>query len=108
MHKNNLLEDEYVSAYVPAFQPHEFHEFPKWKHHAGGSSQIVNSAEEEADLGPDWYDTKQPVVEAEEKEEKAIESELDALIVRAGELGITIDKRWGIKRLREEIEKVSA
>jgi len=87
MHKNNLLEDEYVSAYVPAFQPHEFHEFPKWKHHAGGSSQVV---------------------EAEEKEEKAIESELDALIVRAGELGITIDKRWGIKRLREEIEKVSA
>lgn len=42
-------------------------------------------------------------LEKEELEEEG--EELDLLRIEAEELGITVDKRWGINRLKEEIAK---
>jgi hypothetical protein len=36
------------------------------------------------------------------------DTELDALRIRAGELGITVDGRWSAKRLRRMIDEVEA
>jgi hypothetical protein len=40
--------------------------------------------------------------------DKEVVSELDELRARAGCLGVTVDKRWGLKRLRKEIDSMNA
>lgn len=100
MIKNSLVEDQdYMSAYVPAEPIYVHQEYPKWVHHVDGRSKIVNDADEEASLGEGWGKVAEKA--------QSIESELDSLIAQAESLGIKIDNRWGVKRLREEIEKAS-
>lgn len=43
-----------------------------------------------------------------EKRSVQVPSELDRLREQAGELGVSVDKRWGTDRLRQEIEQAKA
>ena len=59
----------------------EQREYPRWAHHFGGESRVIQDAQREADLGPGWGDypggvplVELPVAEApaesDEKPEK--------------------------------------
>jgi len=43
-----------------------------------------------------------------EKRSIQVPSELDQLRTRAEGLGVSVDKRWGVDRLRQEIDQVTA
>lgn len=75
------------------FREYEFHEYPKMVYPKPGKPGILvqNATEEEAAMGG-----VQPV-SAEEQHAK--------LVAIADLEGVKIDKRWGVDRLRAEIDK---
>jgi hypothetical protein len=104
---NSLVENQdYLAPYVPAARAYVHQEYPKWKYSLTGSC-VVNSADEEAALGDGWFDAKPTANDTPARAQPSVQSELDALIAKAQELGIEIDKRWGVKRLRQEVAHAS-
>ncbi|SNT33732.1 hypothetical protein SAMN06265795_12644 [Noviherbaspirillum humi] len=93
----------------------EYHTYPRWKYSQAGAV-VVNSAEEEAALEGEWHDSPadvpspagddSPSSEDEQLLQDA-KAEKDALLAKAAELGIAVDKRWGLKRLHEALEQKS-
>jgi len=88
----------------------EYQEFPKWKYSVT-DGVIVENAEEEATLGAGWYNFPEDVAHAAEDKVAAdiaaadqAAKDLDSLRLTAGDLGITVDGRWGAQRLEEEIK----
>lgn len=60
-----------------------------------------------AENGADFGEVEAPAVE-ESAEEEPVEDDLDALRTEAEAAGVKVDKRWGVDRLYEEIEKAEA
>lgn len=97
-------------------------EYPKYLYSAAGS-KLVRDREQESALGEGWFDSPAKVRMPEEVPAKIeaapnddepleeIESEATAFVtVEKGELlaecerhGIEVDKRWGVKKLREAL-----
>jgi hypothetical protein len=44
--------------------PYEYQEFPKWKYHPDREPIMVDDAQQETDLGPDWFDRPDQAREA--------------------------------------------
>lgn len=86
----------------------EFAKYPRWKY-AQGNAVIVEDEAAEAALEGQWYDSPAdipaPVIESSEEEQLLIDAkaEKDALLAEAEARGITVDKRWGIARLKEAL-----
>ena len=62
--------------------------------------------DEEMPLG--WFDTPAAFPAAEKEAAPAVESEAkeltkDELLALADELGVAVDRRWGVERLREAV-----
>lgn len=69
------------------------------KNAANGGHAVANTEDEHRSLTTHGYEP--PFVDAAEAE--GDQSELDQLRVRAMAAGVTFDKRWGAKKLREAI-----
>ena len=71
--------------------PRPYLEFPKWVTPPGGEPRIVEDAKEEAAVmgHPELADPMPNPL-----------NERDELVREADRRGITIDKRWGIERIR--------
>ncbi len=63
-----------------------------------GTGKIVNSKEEEDD-----FRAKIAPVAEKKTEEKKDEPEKDGLLAQATMLGVAVDKRWGVERIKSEI-----
>lgn len=72
---------------------------PKWKYSVDGSVMVADEAEEAA-LGEGWYDFPELVPADAEETARDVES----LRATAATLNITVDKRWGVQRLEDEIK----
>lgn len=98
-----------------------FQEFPKWKF-KGEEAVLVEDAQEELDLGEGWVDSYfeakeiasnppapgDPIPEPEpEPEDEPVALTKEELIAKADELGIEVDKRWGVERIAKAIEEAS-
>lgn len=79
-----------------------------------GESKLFQSPADVPD-GEGWQDTPVPDdvlepsarnKEPEASEEDPVNGELEELREAANEMGIELDKRWGVKRLKTEIDKV--
>lgn len=71
---------------------------PTWLFHATEKARIfTDEAEMKQALADGWADTPAAFPDSTEKEE---------LTAQAIELGIQVDKRWGVDRLRKEITAV--
>ena len=80
----------------------DFCEYPKWIYSASGAL-LVGGAEEEAALGEGWFAT--PDLKAPEKPEPVDPVEIKAAWAEfAGMLGIEVDGRWRIARLKDEVK----
>lgn len=83
--------------------------YPKWKY-AQGKSLIVADESEEAALEGDWFDSPADVpaetVEPTEEEQLLIDAkaEKEQLLEEALKQGVTVDKRWGIARIKEALK----
>lgn len=83
-------------------------EFPKWKY-AHGDAVIVQDEGEEAALVGDWFDSPAevvaPPVSITEDEQLLIDArdEKASLRAKADALGIAIDARWGITKIKEAL-----
>jgi hypothetical protein len=73
-----------------------YQEYPKWVKDSQGDPVLVHREQEEASLTAEKKDAPQDDSKEASKEE---------LIDAAVELGITVDARWGVKRLSQEIAK---
>lgn len=76
------------------FKPYSYNEYPK-KITVDGKRVLVKSKEDEEALLP------KPVEPEPETDDKA---ELTAKLEAAG---VEVDKRWGLKRLQEELDKLN-
>jgi hypothetical protein len=68
--------------------PYEFKEFPKWVDGPDGKQVLVQSAEEEASIAESF----------------GSESDRDALLQQAKDLGLTPHHKLGVEKLRAMIE----
>jgi len=82
--------------------------YPKWLFHAEKGGQMVSSRDAEIALGGGWFDTPAGALASLKKEAASASDSLDGLRETAVALGIGVDKRWGEKRLRDEIESAEA
>lgn len=78
----------------PPYDPDQ-NRYPKWV----GKVIVQNQEEHDALLAKE--DAK-PEVKAEVKTEAKADDK-DALVAQATDLGIDVDKRWGVERLKTEI-----
>lgn len=88
-----------------------FEEFPKWKYSAN-AALIVESAEEELELGEGWRDTPwsaqgASVPDHHDDEEAVLKPsgspEKAELIAQAESLGVQFDKRWSAAKIAKAI-----
>ena len=83
-------------------------QFPKWKY-AHGDAVIVQDEGEEAALVGDWFDSPAevpaPVVVLTDDEQMMVDAKAEKaqLLAKAGVLGIVIDARWGIAKIKEAL-----
>jgi hypothetical protein len=87
-----------------------FKEYPKWKY-AAGKSVIVEDADAEAELGDGWFNFPDEVTDDVADKAKAASlasdeeaKDLESLRTAAADIGITVDGRWGVQRLEDEIK----
>lgn len=86
-----------------------------WMYRKGESKLFQSPAH--VPEGEGWQDTPVPDdapepsarnTEPEVEEEPPVDDELDQLREAANEMGVEVDKRWGVKRLKAEINKVAS
>lgn len=88
-----------------------FQEYPKALYGAGDAVSVARDAEHEDELRAQGFvsvDEAAEPVEVDDDPEQDDPNERAALIAEAEALGITLDGRWGDKRIAAEIEKVKA
>lgn len=81
-----------ANAYNPAD-----HAYPKWVKDGSGRDVIANNAAEERELANSLPPSNPMLVEQHEAEERAL------LLKLADVEGITVDKRWGIEKLKKAV-----
>lgn len=83
-------------------------QFPKWKY-AHGDAVIVQDEVEEAALPGAWFDSPAdvpaPPVVLTDDEQMMVDAKAEKaqLLTKAGALGITLDARWGIAKIKEAL-----
>lgn len=78
------------------FKPYSYNEYPK-KITVDGKRVLVKSKEEEDTLLPKPVE---PAAEPETDDKAELTAKLEAA-------GVEVDKRWGLKRLQEELDKLN-
>ena len=106
------MPDPYLALHPNVkISPYTFQEYPKWVE-AEGKRVLVNSAADEARVtGREVPVAQEPQVanalfaphQAQEPAEETI-GEKALLQLEASNMGIEVDRRWGIKKLRAVIE----
>jgi hypothetical protein len=88
-------------------------QYPKWKY-TQGDACIVNDEAEEHALEGDWHDciTDVPELVPELTEEQQLLIDATAekadLLAKAAELNVTVDKRWGITKIKDALATAAA
>jgi hypothetical protein len=81
-------------------------DYPKWEY-TQGNAVVVEHAEAEAALVGTWYDSPAdvpapvPVVTEDEQLLIDAKAEKEQLLAECAAHGISVDKRWGIAKLKE-------
>ena len=83
-------------------------DYPKWKY-SQDQALIVHGEDEEAALSGAWFDSPAdvpaPVVVMTDDEQMMADAKAEkaALLNKAGVLGVTIDARWGLAKIKEAL-----
>lgn len=83
-------------------------EYPKWKY-SQDASRIVQDESEESALVGDWFDSPADVPDAvaalTDDEQMIVDAKAEkvTLLAKADALGISIDARWGLAKIKEAL-----
>lgn len=88
------------------FPPYEYRPYPKWV-----NGVVVQDEKEHAELLAAVKAPQQSGGHGFDTDTQEAEDPIDALRGKAADLGVAVDKRWGVERLKQEIsdaEKANA
>lgn len=73
--------------------------FPKWIYHKSHSPTVIEDIQSlESAIFDGWRESPADFLEAEVEDNKSV------LVVKAKALGIEVDGRWSVERLKKEID----
>ena len=89
-------------------------DYPKWKYGQDDAAVIVQDESEESALEGAWFDSPADVPEAvialTDDEQMIVDAKAEkiTLLAKADALGISIDARWGIAKIKDALTAAGA